>query len=408
MPFTPVNDILSQSTLADACGVSGIGANGDCQLLRSDAAGRQGARLRRVRDRHAELQHRLEQRRAERRRRVAAERAAGWLRTLLGDPEQATLRAGYSVAYDRQGHGHLHRTVRRQPRQHAEPDAQRGQWAARPSGLGPDLAGAAPRPQPAARRQVLPVPASSMPGAFLIRRRIRFRRGNRADNVNIFHPDIQIAQRAILDGQLPALALTRHRVRHPLRRHARRQPVDRDRLQRRRGPQHHRERLLQRVPAGDGEPAGEQRRRRRPRRVVHLLRPGHRHQPAADLSRPLQRVQGCRQSGGVLGRELDQYHVRGAVSIATTRIRSTRPRISTTTRRVATTRPAPGCRAELLLVNPDVDQSTCLREQGVQQLSRAADRAPPSAVTRAPDQRQLPVRARRRLRRTSGTPLRAA
>ena len=27
----------------------------------------------------------------------------GWLRTLLGDPEQATLRAGYSVAYERQG-----------------------------------------------------------------------------------------------------------------------------------------------------------------------------------------------------------------------------------------------------------------------------------------------------------------
>jgi hypothetical protein len=29
----------------------------------------------------------------------------GWLRTLLGDPEQATLRAGYSVAYERQGMG---------------------------------------------------------------------------------------------------------------------------------------------------------------------------------------------------------------------------------------------------------------------------------------------------------------
>ena len=29
----------------------------------------------------------------------------GFLRTLLGDPEQATLRAGYSVAYERQGMG---------------------------------------------------------------------------------------------------------------------------------------------------------------------------------------------------------------------------------------------------------------------------------------------------------------
>jgi hypothetical protein len=28
---------------------------------------------------------------------------SGWLRALLGDPEQATIRAGYSVAYERQG-----------------------------------------------------------------------------------------------------------------------------------------------------------------------------------------------------------------------------------------------------------------------------------------------------------------
>ena len=29
----------------------------------------------------------------------------GWLHTLLGDPEQATIRGGYSVAYERQGFG---------------------------------------------------------------------------------------------------------------------------------------------------------------------------------------------------------------------------------------------------------------------------------------------------------------
>ena len=33
----------------------------------------------------------------------------GFLRTLLGDPEQATLRGGYSVAYERQGMGRVHR-----------------------------------------------------------------------------------------------------------------------------------------------------------------------------------------------------------------------------------------------------------------------------------------------------------
>ena len=44
----------------------------------------------------------------------------GWLRTLLGDPEQATLRGGYSVAYDRQGIRRVHRRVRAQPGEHAE------------------------------------------------------------------------------------------------------------------------------------------------------------------------------------------------------------------------------------------------------------------------------------------------
>ena len=41
---------------------------------------------------------------------------SGFLRTLLGDPSQATLRAGYSEAYERQGLTRVHRSLRRQPR----------------------------------------------------------------------------------------------------------------------------------------------------------------------------------------------------------------------------------------------------------------------------------------------------
>ena len=41
---------------------------------------------------------------------------SGFLRTLLGDPEQATLRGGYSVAYERQGFGVFTGVYRRQSR----------------------------------------------------------------------------------------------------------------------------------------------------------------------------------------------------------------------------------------------------------------------------------------------------
>ena len=50
---------------------------------------------------------------------------SGWLRALLGDPEQATIRGGYSVAYERQGIGGFTGIYGAEPRQHAEPDARR-------------------------------------------------------------------------------------------------------------------------------------------------------------------------------------------------------------------------------------------------------------------------------------------
>ena len=111
------------STFADACGVSGIGANGDVPVL--PARRRPAASLPtfvQFTDGHPGLQHRLEQLRAERRRGVEAERrrTAGCAR-LLGDPDQATLRAGFSVAVRPQGMGVFTGQLRREPRQHAEP-----------------------------------------------------------------------------------------------------------------------------------------------------------------------------------------------------------------------------------------------------------------------------------------------
>ena len=155
-PFTPVNDILSQSTLADACGISGIGANGDCRFYNANASGGKVPDF--VEFGTGTASYKIDWNNVAPNVGVAwrPNVQGGWLRTLLGDPEQTTVRAGYSVAYDRQGMGGLHQPVRREPRQHAEPDAQRGQWAARPFGLGSDMAGAAPRLEPAARARPLP------------------------------------------------------------------------------------------------------------------------------------------------------------------------------------------------------------------------------------------------------------
>ena len=66
---------------------------------------------------------------------------SGFMRTILGDPEQATLRGGYSAVVLAPGPRRVHRPVRRQPRQHAHGDPQRQQR--QPRQRGRDVAAAA-------------------------------------------------------------------------------------------------------------------------------------------------------------------------------------------------------------------------------------------------------------------------
>ena len=137
----------------------------------------------------------------------------GWLRTLLGDPEQATLRGGYSVAYERQGLGNFTGVYGGNPGSTVEP-----RRATRPpaTSVGPGetwpvLLSQTERLYTAPFPRRRPIPIAAAP--------------NRADGLNAFAPDIEIALRAHLDGQLPALDLAGHGGRRPLRRHPRRQPV---------------------------------------------------------------------------------------------------------------------------------------------------------------------------------------
>jgi hypothetical protein len=108
LPFTPIDDVMSTASLADICGVSGLGNGGlysRCRFYQPGAAG--GGRpqfeqfTRGTRGYETDWNN------------VAPKIGIAWrpnvkggfLRALLGDPDQATLRAGYSLDYERQGMG---------------------------------------------------------------------------------------------------------------------------------------------------------------------------------------------------------------------------------------------------------------------------------------------------------------
>ena len=78
---------------------------------------------------------------------VAAERQQdGFWRAFLGDPEQATIRGGYSVAYERQGLGVFTDLFGGNAGQHAQPDPRRSDRPGQPRRI---LAGAPEPDEPA-------------------------------------------------------------------------------------------------------------------------------------------------------------------------------------------------------------------------------------------------------------------
>ena len=107
LPFTAVNDTMSTVTLNSICGVSGLGDGGTFNKCNFNAVGAQPGGV---------VPEFIEYSRGTRGYETDWNNVSpnigiawrpnvqgGFLRTLLGDPEQATLRAGYSVAYERQG-----------------------------------------------------------------------------------------------------------------------------------------------------------------------------------------------------------------------------------------------------------------------------------------------------------------
>jgi hypothetical protein len=108
MPFTPTTNVMSAVTMADICGRSGMGDGGTYTRCAFYQPGSTGGKV----PEYIQLTSGTKGYNTDWNNIAPNVGAAwrpnvetGWLRTLLGDPEQATLRGGYSVAYDRQGLG---------------------------------------------------------------------------------------------------------------------------------------------------------------------------------------------------------------------------------------------------------------------------------------------------------------
>jgi Carboxypeptidase regulatory-like domain/TonB-dependent Receptor Plug Domain len=192
MPFQAVNDVMSQATFADACGISGIGPDGQCNFFQPAAnsgvfpqfipytSGSKGW--------NTDWNN------------VAPNVGVAWLphvetgflRTILGDPEQATVRGGYSVNYAREGMARFTGVYGANPGSQVSVTRNAGTNLLIPPGESyPVLLRQPERLGPPPFNQI---PAISCDASGVCAPAYPIRaRANRQDGMNIFHPDIQVA-----------------------------------------------------------------------------------------------------------------------------------------------------------------------------------------------------------------------
>jgi len=105
-PFSAANDSMSNVTMESACGMSGLGDGGmysKCKFMAPGASGGQYPEF--IQFKRGTLGYKTDW------NNIAPSASIAWrpnvqggfLRAILGDPDQATFRAGWSVAYERQG-----------------------------------------------------------------------------------------------------------------------------------------------------------------------------------------------------------------------------------------------------------------------------------------------------------------
>jgi hypothetical protein len=105
-PYMPTSNNMSAVTLDSVCGMSGLGSGGlysKCNVLKPGASG--GAVPQFIQLKSGTAGYKTDWNNFAPSASVAwrPDVQSGFMRTILGDPNQATIRAGYSEAYDRQG-----------------------------------------------------------------------------------------------------------------------------------------------------------------------------------------------------------------------------------------------------------------------------------------------------------------
>ena len=289
-PFVPFTSVMSAVTMASVCGTSGLGDGGlysRCNVLAPGASG------------GAVPQYILLEKGSEGYKtdlnNIAPSASIAWrpnvqsgfLSKILGDPDQATLRAGYSEAYDRQGltrftglYGNnrgasvsLNRTANTGLRH----------WCRRAS-----------RGRSSSRRPIVCIPRRSTPIRPI--RSPLARTGPTAST-----PSRRTSRsRACGPGRSASRGRSRRDMAVEIRYVGNRGDNEWEAINYNaiRGDNLVANGFLERVQAGDGEPRGEQRVGRfEPGRLVRLLRIGHGHDPAAHLPGVPQWPHGCRQPG---------------------------------------------------------------------------------------------------------------
>jgi hypothetical protein len=181
-PFSPSNDTMTTASLADICGISGV-ANGGiynaCNFFDPTAGGGKvpefsqftsGTRGYNVDWNNVAPNLGLAWR---------PDVQSGWLRMLLGDPEQATIRGGYSEAFERQGIGGFTGVYGPNPGSTLSLTRNASTGLVGPGETWPVLLRETSRLYPATFPDTpsFPIPI----------------RSNRADNINAFHPDVEVA-----------------------------------------------------------------------------------------------------------------------------------------------------------------------------------------------------------------------
>jgi hypothetical protein len=182
MPFTPSNDTMTTVSLSSICGVSGTGTGGlynACNFFAPGASG--GAVPEFVQLTAGTKGYNIDWNNFAPNIGVAwrPNLQSGWLRALLGDPDQATIRAGYAESFERQGIGGFTGVYGPNPGSTLSLTRNATTGLVQPGESWPVLLRETDRLYPASfpSRPTFPIPV----------------RPNRADDIDAFHPDIEVA-----------------------------------------------------------------------------------------------------------------------------------------------------------------------------------------------------------------------